>query len=91
MRRQPILFTVSGSTEAQLFQVLEAPIPGTMWVKPNAGNTFTVEYSCDGGKTFLPVPGLNGASGYSEALLQSGIAVVRITPSGTQGGSWGVC
>lgn len=83
--------TVAASTSAQVWSVPQLPIPGTLWVRPGAGNTFTVEYSTDNGSNYNSLVGLTGATAYSEVRVNSGFTHIKITPAGTQGGTWGVC
>jgi hypothetical protein len=64
-------------------------IPVTLWVRPAAGNTLTVEYSTDNGINFQAVTALTGAAAYAETVVNSGFTHLKITPSGVQGGSWG--
>ena len=75
---------------AQDFSTRGAPLPGTIWVRP-AGGTWAVAYSVDNGANYNTLTALNGAAAYTEVHIDSGITNVRITPSGTAGGTWGIC
>jgi hypothetical protein len=75
---------------AQEFSVRGAPLPGTLWVRPEAGNTLTVDYSTDNGANYQSLVALTGAAAYSEAVVSSGFTNLKITCSGVQGGSWGI-
>ena len=83
--------TVPTVVAAYSYIMEDHPMPGTLWVRPTAGNTFTVAYSTDGGVNYQTMTALNGATAYSEVVVSAGFTNLRITPSGVQGGSWGVC
>lgn len=83
--------TVPGATAAVTYAMGNHPLPGTLWVRPTSGNTFTVAYSTDSGVTFQALAALNGATTYTECQVLSGFTNLRVTPSGTQGGTWGIC
>lgn len=89
-RADPKVVQLERTTSAQTFSMNSLPIPGTLWVRPNAGNTLTVEYSTDG-ENFQPIVSLTGAAAYAETQVTSGFPQIRITCSGTQGGTWGYC
>ncbi len=82
---------VATSATAQVWSAGGFPLPGTLWVRPVAGNTFTVDYSTDGGTTYQSLASLTGAAAYTETQVTSGFTHMKITPSGVQGGQWGVC
>jgi hypothetical protein len=82
---------ISKVTTPQVWPVAGAPIPGTLWVRPTAGNTLTVAYSTDNGVNYQSLTSLTGATAYSETVVNSGFTHLKITCSGTQGGTWGVC
>lgn len=67
------------------------PLPGTLWVRPTSGNTLTVDYSTDNGANYQSLTALTGATAYSECQVLSGFTNLKITTSGVQGGTWGVC
>ena len=75
---------------AQEFSTRGAPCPGTIWVRP-AGGTWAVAYSVDNGANYNTLTALDGAAAYTEVNIDGGITNVRITPSGTAGGTWGIC
>jgi hypothetical protein len=75
---------------AQEFNTRGAPCPGTLWVRP-AGGTWAVAYSVDNGANYNTLTALDGAAAYTEVHIDGGITNVRITPSGTAGGTWGIC
>ena len=81
--------TVNPVATAQDFSTRGAPCPGTIWVRP-AGGTWTVAYSTDNGANYQSLTALTGAAAYTEAQVTSGITNIRITPSGTAGGTWGI-
>ena len=81
---------IQPTATAQVWAMGELPVPGTLWVRPGAGNTLTVEYSTDNGANYQAVSLLTGATAYSETLVGSGFTHLRITPSGVQGGTWGI-
>lgn len=88
-RSDPVIKLVTNSASAQSWSMDGLPIPATLWVRPASGNTFTVEYSTDGGRNYQSLSALTGATAYAETIVSSGFTNIRITPSGTQGGEWG--
>lgn len=89
-RADPKVYQLENTTSAQKFSMNGLPIPGTLWVRPNPGNTLTVEYSTDG-VNFQSISSLTGATAYAETQVTSGFPQISITCSGTQGGTWGYC
>lgn len=83
--------SVATSATAQVWSAGGFPLPGTLWVRPAAGNVFTVEYSTDAGTTYQAITALTSAAAYAEVQINSGFTNLKITPSGVQGGKWGVC
>lgn len=77
---------------AQVFGAGGFPLPGTLWVRPGAGETLTVQYSTDGGTNYQSLTALTGASAYSETTVSSGFTNLKITSTpGSTAGTWGVC
>lgn len=57
---------------ATVFQMLNAPIPATVFANPTAGDTISVSYSLDNGTTYTAWP--NGpVTAASSDVLTSGI------------------
>lgn len=88
---EPIVGKINANTTPLVINAIAFPVPGTLWVRPNSGNTLTVEYSTDNGANWIPVAELTGATSYREAYVKAGFTHLRITASGTQGGTWGIC
>ena len=84
-------FSISAAIGAYSFDATFFPLPATLWVRPTAGNTFTVDYSTDNGANYQSLTALTGSTTYSETVVTSGFTNLKITTSGTQGGTWGVC
>lgn len=82
---------VATTATAQTWAMGPHPLPGTLWVRPTAGNTFTVTYSTDNGANYQTLTALNGAAAYTETAVNTGFTNLKITPSGVQGGTWGIC
>lgn len=87
-RVKPIGTTASA---AEVHDMTFVTLPATLWVRPTSGNTLTVEYSTDNGANYNTLTALTGATAYSETIVSSGFTNLKITPSGTQGGTWGIC
>lgn len=83
--------TLPTSAVATVYTMGRHPLPGTLWVRPTAGNTLTVAYSTDNGVTYQSLTALTGATAYSETQVNAGFTNLKITTSGVQGGTWGVC
>lgn len=83
--------TVAITATAQTWAMGPHPLPGTLWVRPTAGNTFTVEYSTDNGANYQSLTALTGAAAYTETQVSAGFTNIKIAPSGVQGGTWGIC
>ena len=81
--------TVAPAAVAQDFSVRGANLPGTLWVRP-AGGTWTIAYSTDNGANYQSLTALTGAAAYAEVIVEGGFTNLRITPSGTAGGTWGI-
>ena len=79
------------AAEATIWPMDGYPLPGTLWVDPEPGNVLTVEYSTNNGRTFHSLISLTDASVYKEDLVSSGFTHLKITTSGIQGGTWGMC
>lgn len=80
---------VAPTATQQDFSVAGANMPGTLWVRP-AGGTWTIAYSTDNGANYNSLTALTGASAYTEVIVEGGFTNLRITPSGTAGGTWGI-
>lgn len=89
-RADPKVVQIAKSATAQSWSMDLMPIPATLWVRPGGG-TLTVEYSTDGGANYQAITALTGAAAYTETQVTSGFTNIRITPSGTDGGTWGYC
>lgn len=76
---------------ATTYDMTYVTIPATLWVRPTSGNTLTVDYSTDNAANFQSLTGLTGATAYTEVTVTAPFTNLKITPSGTQGGTWGVC
>ena len=82
--------TLPEEAVATVYAMGDHPLPGTLWVRPTAGNTLTVDYSTDNGTTYQSLVGLTGAAAYTEVQVTSGFTNLKITTSGVQGGTWGI-
>lgn len=82
---------VATTATAQTWAMGPHPLPGTLWVRPTSGNTFTVDYSTDNGANYQTLTALNAAAAYAETVVNAGFTTLKITPSGVQGGEWGIC
>lgn len=82
--------TLPTAAVATVYAMGDHPLPGTLWVRPTAGNTLTVDYSTDNGVNYQSLTALTGATAYSETVVNSGFTNLKITTSGVQGGTWGI-
>jgi len=83
--------TLPTSAVDTVYAMGDHPLPGTLWVRPTSGNTLTVAYSTDNGTTYQSLAALTGATAYTECQVLSGFTNLKITTSGVQGGTWGIC
>lgn len=81
------IFSVAPTTSPQVFD-LRGIVGTCIWFNPAAGS-WTIEYSMDG-VTFLPISSVSPATAYTEICMYGGVDWVRITPSTTSGGTFGI-
>ena len=81
-----------GSGTAVPVAMAEVEFPSTVWVRPAAGDTVSVEYSCDGGTTYTawshgPV------TAYTESVFDAPITHLRFQRTAGSGttSAYGVC
>lgn len=78
---------------AVVWDVVPTPrYPFTVWVRPAAGDTVAVSYSCDGGTTYTAWAA-GGVTSYTESVFDAPISHIkfqRTAGSGTTS-AYGVC
>jgi hypothetical protein len=80
----------SGTTAFPI-DMIDAPLPCTVWVRPSAG-TVTVSYSVDGGTNYTTVSALSAAAAYADTSLTGPVTHLKFVGDGaTAAGTWGVC
>lgn len=87
----PVIYTLTDGT-AQSIEGKHLPIPATVWARPAAGDTVSVEYSLDGGSNYEDWP--NGdVTAFASDTLISGVTNIRFTRSAGTGttSTVGVC
>lgn len=84
--------TILVNGTAVVVSTADYPLPATVWVRPAAGDTVALSYSCDGGTTYTAWSA-GSVTAYTESVFDGPITHIkgqRTAGSGTTS-AFGVC